>query len=123
MVMNKSRKKIPPLFLNQFSVDYSAPFHRHLNRLEVEIGQEDYHHLKRVELVEGSLPESFYAGMIDITGRILRTTQNHYNRSLLLDKKIRVLLDEASYRVYYRFSDRAICFHPWWRERVLRQFF
>jgi hypothetical protein len=121
--MSKSRQKIPPLFLNQFSVDFSAPFHRHLNRLEVEIGKEDYHHLKRVELVEGPLPESFYAGMADITGRILATTQNHYNRSLLLDKQIRVLLDLASYRVYYRFADRAICFHPWWRERVLRQFF
>jgi len=116
-------KNIPPLFLNRFSVDSTAPFQRHLNRLEVEIGQEDYRHLKRVELVEGALPDGFYAGMTDITERILATTQNHYNRDLLLEKEIRVLLDVATYRVYFRMDGRAICFHPWWRERVLRQFF
>lgn len=118
-----TRKNIPPLFLNRFSVDTTAPFQRHLNRLEVEIGKEDYRHLKRVELVEGDLPEGFYAGMSDITERILATTQNHYNRALLLEKGIRVLLDVATYRVYYRMAKRVICFHPWWRETVMRQFF
>jgi len=121
--MTLQHKNIPPLFLNRFSVETTAPFQRHLNRLEVEIGQEDYRHLKRVELVEGSLPEGFYTGMTDITERILATTQNHYNRDLLIEKGIRVLLDEATYRVYYRLEGRAICFHPWWREGVMRQFF
>ena len=40
--MNNQRPTISPLFLSQFEVDEALPFQRHLNRLEVEIGQEDY---------------------------------------------------------------------------------
>jgi len=115
--------RIPPLFVSQFNVDYDAPFRRYLNRLEVEIGGEDYHHLKRVELVAGPPREEFFIDMQDITERLLSTTQNHYNRELLLSRGIRVLLDPRSYRVYYRQADKTICFRPWWREQVLNKFF
>ncbi|ORJ61274.1 hypothetical protein [Geothermobacter hydrogeniphilus] len=117
------KPQIPPLFLSRFTVDDSAPFQRHLNRLEVEIGQEDYRHLKRVELLEQPLTEAEAAAMLDITERLLATTQNNYNRNLLMSLGIRVLLDEASYRVYYLCGDRTIRFVPLWREKVLKKFF
>lgn len=120
--MTTHDRRIPPLFVSQFSVDYAAPFRRYLNRLEVEIGQEDYRHLKRVELVPAP-PADFFAEMQDITERLLATTQNHYNRELLASRGIRVFLDPASYRVYYRLADKTICFRPWWREQVLDKFF
>lgn len=114
---------IPPLFLSRFHVDDSAPFQRHLNRLEVEIGQEDYRHLKRVELLDNPLSDQEAAGMKDITARLLATTQNNYNRDLLKTLGIQVLLDKASYRVYYHCGDRTIRFVPLWREKVLKKFF
>jgi len=117
------KPQIPPLFLSRFTVDDSAPFQRHLNRLEVEIGQEDYRHLKRVELLEEPLSDEQASGMVDITERLLATTQNNYNRNLLQTLGIRVLLDEASYQVYYLCGDRTIRFIPLWREKVLRKFF
>jgi len=121
--MSAAKSRIPPLFLNQFSVDYEAPFRRHLNRLEVEIGQEDYRHIKRVELLDACPDETFFFGMIDITERVLATSQNLYNLELLRRLGIRVLLDAATYRVYFRMPDRTICFRPWWREKVLQRFF
>ncbi|WP_148896178.1 hypothetical protein [Geothermobacter ehrlichii] len=121
--MNNSCPYIPPLFLSSFTVDESAPFRRHLNRLEVEIGREDYHHLKRVELLDHPLSEAEIAGMVDLTDRLLATTQNGYNRELLKRLDIQVLLDERTYRVYYRLPDRVIRFVAVWRERVLERFF
>ena len=75
---------IPELFRSRFTVDYDAPFQRHLNRLEVEIGREDYRHLKKVELLATAPDEEAFAAMEEITGRVLRTTQNNYNRDLLV---------------------------------------
>lgn len=121
--MTVSKDRIPPLFVNRFRVDYEAPFKRHLNRLEVEVGREDYRHLKRVELLDVHPDDDFFTGMLDITERIAATTQNHYNLDLLQRLGIRVCLDPASYRVYYRLRDRTICFRPWWREKVLQRFF
>ncbi len=114
---------IPKLFISQFSVDYSAPFERHLNRLEVEIGREDYGHLKRVELISPPPQESFFASMLEITETLLKTTQNNYNRELLIRLGIRAYLDEGDYCVYYRLADRAIRFIPAWRQRTLERVF
>ncbi len=114
---------IPKLFISNFTVDYSAPFRRHLNRLEVEIGREDYRHLKRVELLDQMPSETRFAGMEEITGRVLKTTQNNYNRDLLQRLGIRVYLDPADYAVYYRLPDRALRFFPVWRQKVLTRFF
>lgn len=119
----KSPTMLPPLFVNRFKVDASAPFERHLNRLEVEIAREDYTGLKRVELVEPLPADSFYSGFSDLTERLLHTTQNNYNRQLLLRLGIRVYLDIPRYHIYYRLKDRCIRFIPSWRERVLRSFF
>jgi hypothetical protein len=88
---------IPKLFTCPFRVDLSAPFRRHLNRLEVEIGREDYRHLKRVELLREPPEEAAFAAMEEITTRLLDHTQNHYNRELLLRLGIRVYLDAAHY--------------------------
>lgn len=124
--MSDQRKpppKISPLFVNRFQVDETAPFQRHLNRLEVEIAQEDYADLKRVELLEPPPPASFYAPLIDLTERLLHTTQNNYNRQLLQRLGIRVYLDTSRYYTYYRLPGRCICFVPSWRERVLKKFF
>lgn len=115
--------QIPSLFRNRFEVDRAAPFRRHLNRLEVEIGREDYRHLKRVELVDQPLDESVFAAMEEITERLLRTTQNDYNRELLQRLCIRVYLDRERYRVFYRLPDRVLRFVPVWRERLLHRLF
>jgi hypothetical protein len=117
------RPDIPSLFVSHFTVDKSAPFFRHLNRLEVEIGREDYRHLKRVELLDETPPEETFAAMEEITGRVLDTTQNNYNRQLLFRRGIRVYLDVPRYTVYYRLPDRALRFIPLWRQKVLQQFF
>jgi len=114
-------KSISPLFVSDFTVDASAPFERHLNRLEVEIGGEDYRGLKRVELVD--LPAQAFAGMVELTERLLHTTQNNYNRQLLIDLKARVYLDKRRYYVYYRLPERTIRFVPSWREHVLTRVF
>lgn len=114
---------IPKLFTCPFEVDLSAPFQRHLNRLEVEIGREDYRHLKRVELLRELPPEAAFAAMEEITGRLLDHTQNNYNRELLRRLGIRVFLDPAHYAVYYRLADRALRFVAKWRGQVLHQFF
>lgn len=114
---------IPKLFTCPFTVDLSAPFRRHLNRLEVEIGREDYRHLKRVELLRELPPESAFAAMEEITGRLLAHTQNNYNRELLQRLGIRVYIDPLHYAVYYRLPDRALRFVAKWRGQVLQQFF
>jgi hypothetical protein len=118
-----SRPHIPPLFLSNFTVEDAAPFQRHLNRLEVEIGREDYHHLKRVEKLDQPLSAAAVAGMTDITERLLATTQNNYNRSLLQELGVRVLFDQRLYRVYYHLHHQSIRFVPVWREWVLDKFF
>ncbi|HEY5672778.1 MAG TPA: hypothetical protein VIR78_03655 [Malonomonas sp.] len=114
---------ISPLFVNRFKVDESAPFKRHLNRLEVEIAREDYAGLKRVELVEPLPPDAFFAPFEELTERLMHTTQNNYNHQLLKGLQIRVYLDVPRYHIYYRLPDRCIRFIPAWRERVLRRFF
>ncbi len=121
--MKMKRPSIPPLFCHTFTVDASAPFRRHLNRLEVEIGREDYRHLKRVELLSQIPSDGVFASMDEITRRVLDSTQNLYNRDLLLRLGIRVYLDAASYSVYYRLDDRALRFTAAWRRRVLKRFF
>lgn len=121
--MPRSLPGIPDLFRYRFAVDYSAPFQRHLNRLEVEIGREDYRHLKKVELLATSPSEAQFAAMEEITTRLLETTQNNYNRDLLRRLYVRVYLDPLRYDVYYRLSDRAIRFSAAWRQQVLMRFF
>lgn len=119
----KASASISPLFVNRFKVDDAAPFKRHLNRLEVEIAREDYGGLKRVELLDPPPRAEFYTPLIELTERLLHTTQNNYNRQLLLRLGIRVYLDVARYHVYYRLPDRCIRFIPAWREQVLNKFF
>ncbi len=121
--MVTTRPRIPELFCCRFTVDASAPFQRHLNRLEVEIGREDYRHLKRVELLTELPPERAFRAMEEITERLLASTQNLYNRDLLMRLGIRVYLDAARYSVYYRLADRALRFDAAWRRRVLQRFF
>ncbi len=116
-------ENISPLFVSRFKVDETAPFKRHLNRLEVEIAREDYGGLKRLELVEPLPTDSYFDSFVELTDRLLRTTQNNYNCQLLKRLGIRVYLDVQRYNVYYRLSDRCIRFVPAWREKVLRQFF
>lgn len=123
MTENNQPPNISPLFLNRFTVDSSAPFERHLNRLEVEIGREDYAGLKRVELVDPVPADDFFDGLEGLTDRLLRTSQNHYNCELLRKLGIRVYLDVSRYHVYYRWGDRCLRFVPVWRERVLKLFF
>ena len=121
--MTDQRPGISPLFLSQFEVDEALPFQRHLNRLEVEIGQEDYSQLKRVESLDEIPSENEFSGMIEITERLLKTTQNNYNRELLLSLQARIYLDPAYYAIYYRLPDRCLRFCANWREDVLQLFF
>jgi len=114
---------IPPLFLSDFVVDESAPFKRYLNRLEVEIGKEDYRHLKQVELLTEPLPESAFTRMAELTGRLLKTSQNNYNCALIRRLGIRIYLDVQHYDIYYRLPDKTIRFSARWRQMVLRRFF
>lgn len=120
---NRPPANISPLFVNRFRVDESAPFERHLNRLEVEIACEDYSGLKQVELITPPPADDFYADLKDLTERLLHTTQNNYNRELILQLGIRIYLDVAKYHVYYRLPDCCIRFRPSWREKVLHNFF
>jgi hypothetical protein len=121
--MHEGRPKISPLFVSQFAVDAALPFERHLNRLEVEIGREDYSQLKQVELLDEIPAEQVFAGMEEITGRLLKTTQNNYNRELLKSLQVRVYLDPDRYTVYYRLPDRCLRFVPSWRRKALQRFF
>jgi len=121
MTIDSPQQSFSPLFLSDFTVDANAPFERHLNRLEVEIGGEDYQGLKRVELVD--LPDSAFSTMVELTERLLRTTQNNYNRQLLINLQVRVFLDKSQYYVYYRMPHQIIRFVPSWRERVLTRVF
>lgn len=121
--MNNQRPAISPLFLSQFEVDESVPFQRHLNRLEVEIGQEDYSQLKRVELLDKSPDEATFLAMVEITERLLKNTQNNYNRELLKRLQVRIYLDPIHYSIYYRLPDRCLRFVANWRQDVLRRFF
>ena len=121
--MNYRSPNIPKLFKNRFTVDYSAPFRRHLNRLEVEIGREDYRDLKRVELLAEPPAERDFDAMEEITSRLLETTQNNYNRDLLRRLGIRVYLDVPHYAVYYRLAQKTLRFIATWRQQVLHRFF
>ncbi|MBW2519342.1 MAG: hypothetical protein JRD88_03195 [Deltaproteobacteria bacterium] len=121
--MANDPKTISPLFISQFEVDSRLPFQRHLNRLEVEIGKEDYSHLKRVELLKEEPSEEAFTGMQEITDRLFKTTQNNYNRRLLQDLEARIYLAEDDYSVYYRLPDRCFRFEPVWRTKVLQRFF
>lgn len=113
---------IPKLFMNQFTVDPAAPFARYLNRLEVEIGREDYRMLKRVERLE-PLPAERFAAMEELTTRIFDSTQNLYNRDLLKRLRVRIYFDRELYCIYYRMQHQTIRFRPHWRETVLQHFF
>jgi len=121
--MKNQKPKISPLFLSQFEVDETVPFQRHLNRLEVEIGQEDYSRLKRVELLDEVPDEAIFANMIEITERLLKSTQNNYNRVLLKRLQARIYLDPIHYSIYYRLADRCLRFVATWRKEVLQRFF
>ena len=121
--MPNQRPGISPLFLSQFEVDAAVPFKRHLNRLEVEIGREDYSQLKRVELLAAPPGEEYFSAMTEITGRLLKNTQNNYNRQLLNRLGVRIYLDPASYAIYYRLPDRCLRFIATWRQSVLQRFF
>lgn len=121
--MGSGRPKISPLFISQFKVDASSPFERHLNRLEVEIGQEDYSQLKRVELLNEPPSSEEFSTMVEMTERLLSSTQNLYNRDLLVHLGIRIYLEPLTYTVYYRLPDRCLRFIPTWRDNVLKQFF
>lgn len=121
--MKIDQTRISPLFLSQFEVDERLPFQRHLNRLEVEIGQEDYSQLKRVELLDTEPSEAEFAAMVEITDRLFKTTQNIYNRNLLTSARARIYLEPRSYTVYYRLPDRCLRFLPTWRRKVLTRFF
>ena len=121
--MPENPPSIPPLFLSDFVVDESAPFKRYLNRLEVEIGLEDYRHLKQVDLLDEPLPESAFAGMVDLTDRLLKTSQNNYNCNLIRRLGIRIFLDVEHYDIYYHLPDKTIRFSARWRQVVLRRFF
>lgn len=121
--MNSRRPQLSPLFISQFEVDTSSPFERHLNRLEVEIGREDYSRLKRVELLSEVPTETAFSAMTDITDRILESTQNTYNRDLLQRLGVRIYLEPLAYEVYYRFAQRCLKFIPTWRNEALQLFF
>lgn len=114
---------ISPLFLSQFEVDEAVPFRRHLNRLEVEIGREDYSQLKRVELLDDPPAEKSFAALVEITDRLLKGTQNNYNRQLLKRLQARIYLDPDHYAIYYRLPDRCLRFVATWRQAVLQRFF
>lgn len=122
-MMKDPRPKLSPLFLSQFEVDEAVPFKRHLNRLEVEIGREDYSQLKRVELLQEVPCEERFSAMLEITARLLENTQNNYNRELLKRLQTRVYLDPADYSIYYRLPDRCLRFVATWRHAVLQRFF
>jgi len=115
--------QISPLFMSSFRVDEEAPFKRHLNRLEVEIAREDYRELKHAELVEPCPDDTFFAHCVELTQRLLDTSQNLYNCDLIRREGIRIYMDHSLYHVYYRLPDRCIRFVPTWREKVLEQFF
>ena len=121
--MQNQRPTISPLFLSQFEFDEAIPFKRHLNRLEVEIGQEDYSQLKRVELLDESPGGHSFAAMTEITERLLKNTQNGYNRELLKRLQARIYLDPLHYSIYYRLPDRCLRFVAAWRQAVLQRFF
>ncbi len=121
--MNDRRPSISPLFLSDFEVDATVPFQRHLNRLEVEIGQEDYSQLKHVERLEQPPTEATFSAMEELTARLLRTTQNNYNRALIKELGVRIYLDAADYTIYYRLPEFCLRFVATWRRAVLKRFF
>jgi len=121
--VSREKRSLSPLFVSRFEVDAGLPFERHLNRLEVEIGREDYSQLKEVERLEPVPPDAAFEAMQELTERLLKTTQNNYNRQLLLRLGVRIFLDPASYQVYYRLADGCVRFRPRWRDRVLTAFF
>jgi hypothetical protein len=122
-MMKEQPRGISPLFLSQFEVDEAVPFQRHLNRLEVEIGREDYSQLKRVERLDEVPDDKTFAAMVEITERLLKNTQNNYNRELLKRLQARIYLDPAHYSIYYRLPDRCLRFVATWRQAVLQRFF
>lgn len=121
--MKNQSPGISPLFISQFEVDEAVPFQRHLNRLEVEIGKEDYSQLQRVELLDKIPGDDAFAAMVEITDRLLKTTQNNYNRGLLKRLQARIYLEPDHYSIYYRLPDRCLRFVATWRQAVLQRFF
>ncbi|MDT8443942.1 MAG: hypothetical protein RQ722_06600 [Desulfuromonadales bacterium] len=121
--MKDQPRDISPLFLSQFEVDEAVPFQRHLNRLEVEIGREDYSQLKRVERLDEAPDDKTFAAMVEITERLLKNTQNNYNRELLKRLQARIYLDPVHYSIYYRLPGRCLRFVATWRQAVLQRFF
>ncbi len=119
----KPTAPVTPLFLCRFQVDEKAPFKRHLNRLEVEIGKEDFSRMMAVEALDSCPDETFFSGLLDMTGRLLESSQNDYNCRLLRRRNIRVYCDRRRYLVYYRLPERCLRFVPTWRNHVLRLFF
>jgi hypothetical protein len=89
----------------------------------VEIGREDYSQLKRVELLPSLPDEASFSAMTEITGRLLKSTQNDYNRELLMRLGVRIYLDPSSYSIFYRLPDRCLRFIATWRQSVLQRFF
>ena len=63
------------------------------------------------------------AAMDEITERLLKSTQNNYNRELLKRLCARIYLDTDHYAIYYRLPDRCLRFVAAWREAVLEKFF
>lgn len=117
------KDRISPLFMAPFQVDEQVPFKRYLNRLEVEIGREDYAGVLQVEPADPCPGDAFFAGCTELTERLLRTSQNSYNCRLLEALGIRVYCDYQRYQVYYRWQDGCLRFLPGWRNRLLRRFF
>lgn len=121
--MKQPPSHVSKLFYADFTVDQATPFRRYLNRLEVEIGREEYDQLKRVELIDEKIDDAAFAALEELTPRILATTQNHYNRDQLRRLGVRVYLDAKHYAVYYRLPDKTVRFVASWRQQVLRDFF
>ena len=121
--MKNRQPAISPLFMSDFVVDAAVPFQRHLNRLEVEIGREDYSQLKRVEKLAAQPSAADFDTMEEITSRLLKSTQNNYNRNLLKCLGIRIYLDPADYTIYYRLPESCLRFVATWRQAVLLRFF
>jgi hypothetical protein len=123
MKMTCRGPRLPELFLHPFIVESRAPFQRHLNCLEVEIGREDYRHLLQIELLTGSGAEIDLSTLQDITERLQAMTQNAYNRTLLQQLGARIYHDVSGYAVYYHLPEKVLRFSAAWRDHLLTSLF
>jgi hypothetical protein len=121
--MTSYHPRLPEIFLHQFIVESRAPFQRHLNCLEVEIGREDYHHLQQIDLLTDREADIDFSPMLDITERLQATTQNTYNRALLQQLRVRIYHDVVRYTVYYHLPHKVLRFSAAWRDHLLTSFF